>query len=175
MVLSACSSQQFGFFFPSDEGGQAARVHRLEAAFRGTRPQCRPSPRWVGDALEVRGPEALQLEEIAEKSARAVANDNHVRLGDALQARRKVRRLANDGSLLRIPRADELTDDHNPGCNSDTGLQGSRRLERGNRYDQIEPGPHSPLRVIFMCPRIAKMHQDAVPHVSRHETVVPLP
>jgi hypothetical protein len=103
-----------------------------------------------------------------------VANDNHVRLRDDLQARRKVRRLANNGSLLRVPRADELTDDHKAGRNSDTGLQGSGRLDRGNRYDQLEPGPHSPLRVIFMGPRIAKMHQDAVPHVSRHESVVPL-
>src|ERR1700730_4225939 len=107
-------------------------------------------------------------------SAELVSNASAVRFGHAWQAARKVRVLATDGSLLRLPRADELTDDHNPGCNSDTGLQGSRRLERGNRYDQIEPGPHSPLRVIFMCPRIAKMHQDAVPHVSRHEPVVPL-
>src|SRR5262249_54016328 len=114
--------EQFGFFFPSDEGGQTARVHRVEPAFRGTRPQSRPGSRWLGDALEVSEPDIVQLEEIAEKSARAVANNNHIRLGHALQARRKVRCLADDGSLLRVPRADELTDDHKPGHNSDTRL-----------------------------------------------------
>ena len=78
-------------------------MHRVESAFRGTRPQSRPGPGWLGDPLEVSEPETLQLEEIAEKSARAVANDNHIRLGYALQASRKIRRLADDGSLLRVP------------------------------------------------------------------------
>src|SRR4249920_1482224 len=43
--------QQFGFFFPSDEGGQAGRVQRLEAAFNRNRPQRRPGPCRPGDAL----------------------------------------------------------------------------------------------------------------------------
>jgi hypothetical protein len=57
--------QQFGFFFPSDEGGQAGRVQRLEAAFNRNRPQRRPGPCRPGDALEVPVPEVLKLEEIA--------------------------------------------------------------------------------------------------------------
>ncbi|MGB9399202.1 MAG: hypothetical protein WCB69_08430, partial [Pseudolabrys sp.] len=87
--------QQFEFFIPPDENGQTGRVQRLEAACRGTRAQHCPGPRRPGDALDVPGPEVLKFKEIAEKAARAVADDNHVRLGDRLQARREVRCLAN--------------------------------------------------------------------------------
>jgi hypothetical protein len=77
--------QQFGFFFPSDEGGQAGRVQRLEAAFNRNRPQRRPGPCRPGDALEVPVPEVLKLEEIAEKFSRALGDDDPIRLGDPLQ------------------------------------------------------------------------------------------
>ena len=117
--------QQFEFFFSPDEGGQAARVQGLEAAFRRTRPQRRPGPHRPGDALEVLGPEVLQLEQIAEKFSRGLGNDHHVRLGDPLQARREVRRLADDAALLRLARSDQVADDDQPGRDADTGLQRS--------------------------------------------------
>ena len=117
--------QQFEFFFPPDERGQAARVQRLEAAFHRTRPQRRPGPHRPGDALEVLRPEVLKLEQIAEKPSRALGDDDPVRLGDALQARRKVRRLADDAALLRLARSDQVADDDQPGRNADTGLQRS--------------------------------------------------
>jgi hypothetical protein len=60
----------------------------------------------AGDALEVRGPEVLQLEEIAEQPSRAVGDDDGTRLGQSLQARREVWRLADDRLLLCSTRAD---------------------------------------------------------------------
>ena len=71
---------------------------------------------------------------------RAVANDDHVRLGNLLQPRREVRRLANDAVLLRLPRAEEIAADDQPGRNSDTGPQG-KRFERGHRRDQFKTRP----------------------------------
>src|SRR5262249_43751963 len=109
--------------------------------------------------------------EIAEKSTRAVTDDDHVRLGNLLQPRREIWRLANDATLLRLPPADEITDDDQPGRNSDTGLQGSARLELGHRFDQFEPRPYGSLGVVLMGPGIAEIHEGTVPHVSRHETI----
>ena len=43
----------------------------------------------------------------------------------ALQARRKVRRLADDAALLRLTRSDQVADHDQPGRNADTGLQWS--------------------------------------------------
>jgi len=57
--------QQFKFFFPPYQLRQAARVQRLEAAFRRTRPQRRPGMHQAGNTLEVLWPEVLQLEKVA--------------------------------------------------------------------------------------------------------------
>src|SRR5262249_29746666 len=130
---------------------------RLEAACHGTCAQRGPGPRRLGEALEVPKPKLLQFKEIAEKSTRAVTDDDHVRLGNLLQPRREIRRLPNDAALLRLPPADEIADDGQPGRNSDTGLQGSARLELGHRFDQFEPRPYGPLGVVLMGSGIAKI------------------
>ena len=57
--------QQFQFFVPPDEGGQASRVQGVEAALNRTRPQCSPGRHRPGDALEVPGPEVPEFEKIA--------------------------------------------------------------------------------------------------------------
>src|SRR5262249_49103530 len=129
-----------GFFLAPDEGSQTARMQCLEAAFDRARAQRRPRPRRPGKALEVPGPEVLQFKEIAQKSTRAAANDDHVRLGNLLQPRREIRRLAKEAALRRFPRAEEIADDDQPGRNSDTRPYG-KRLERGHRCDQFEPRP----------------------------------
>ena len=56
-------------------------------------------------------------------------NHDAVRLRNALQARRKVRRLANDGLLLRSARPDQVADDHKTRCDADAGLQGRVGLQ----------------------------------------------
>src|SRR5215471_2721413 len=101
----------------------------FEAALDGTRPHRRPGKYRVSDALEVPGPEVLKLKQTAKKPSRALGDDNHVRLGNALQARRKVRRFTDDAALLRVARPDQVADDDQPGRNPDTGLQRSARLE----------------------------------------------
>ena len=176
MALRPAPQQQFEFFFPPDEGGQAARVQRLEAAFRGTRPQRRPGPRRPGDALEVLRPEVLKLEQIAEQPARALGDDDRVRLGDRLQARREVRRLADDAALLRLPRSDQVADDDQPGRDPDPHVQ--RRAGRGDEFrrclDDGEPGLHGALGVMFVGLRIAEIGEHAVAHVFGDETAVAL-
>ena len=101
--LGPTPQQQFKFFFPPNEGRQADPMQRVEAAFKRTRPQRRPGSHRPGDALEVLGPEVPQLEEIAEKPSRAIRDDDHVRRGHPLQARRKVGCLGDDRLLLSRP------------------------------------------------------------------------
>ena len=78
------------------------------------RSQRRPGPHRPGDALEVFWSEVLKLEQIAEKLSRAFCDDDHVRLGNALQARGEVRRLADDAALLRLTRSDQVADYDQP-------------------------------------------------------------
>ena len=50
----------------------------------------------------------------AEKPSRSLTDDHHVRFGDPLEARREVRRFADDAALLRLTRADQITTTTNP-------------------------------------------------------------
>ena len=68
-------------------------------------------------------PKVLKLEEIAEKLPRALGDDHLFGSAIALQARREVRRLADDAALLRLARSDQVADDDQPGCDADAGLQ----------------------------------------------------
>ena len=146
-------------------------MQRLEAAFHRTRSQRREGPHRPGDALEVLCPEVLKLEQIAEKPSRALGDDDHVRLGDPLQTRRKVRRLADDAALLRLTRSDQVADDDQARGNTDPCLQGNGRLERAHRRDHFQPCPHRPLGVVLMGLRIAEVDEHAVAHVFGHEAV----
>ena len=105
-VLCSCPAplQHLEFFFPSDQGGETGGMQCLETAFHGTRLQHRPGPHRPGNALELPHPKVLELEEAAEKLSRAFGDDDHVRLGKALQARREVWRLADHAALLRLTR-----------------------------------------------------------------------
>ena len=88
----------------------------------------------------------------------------------ALQARREVRRLADDRLLLRRARADQIADHDQPGRDADAGLQATRAvLSPAHRLDQLQPRPHRPLGVVLMGLRIAEIDQHAVAHVFGHE------
>src|SRR5262249_46725702 len=122
-----------------------------------------------GNTLEAPHPKVIELEETAEKSPRAFGDDDHVRFGDALQARRKVRRLAYHAALLRLTRWDQVPDHADSGCNTDPDLLRSMRLEPSNSRNQLKPSPYGSLGVILMGMRIAKVHEDTTPHISGDE------
>jgi hypothetical protein len=64
-----------------------------------------------------------ELEQIADKSSRAVGDNDHIRLCDPLQARREVRCLADNAALLSLSRSDQVADHHQTSRNTDPGLQ----------------------------------------------------
>jgi hypothetical protein len=144
-------------------------MQRLEAAFHRTRPQRRPGPHRRPDALEAPRPKVVKQEETAEKSSGAFGDDDHIRFGDALQARRKVGRLAYYAALLRLPRWDQVTHDDESCCNADPDLLRSARLEPSHRRNQLKPSPYGSFGVVLMGVRIAKVHEDAIPQISGDE------
>jgi hypothetical protein len=127
--------------------------------------------RQSGEALEVLGPEVLELEEISELLSGALGDHHAVRLGNRLETCGEVRRLADDAALLGFAGSDQVADHDQAGCNADAGLQRSAGLEPGHRRDQLQPSPYGPLGVILVGLGIAKIHEDAVAHVFRHEPV----
>ena len=63
------------------------------------------------------------------------SDDDRVRLGNALQTRREVRRLTDDAVLLRLSRSDQVADDDQSGGDANAGLQG-----------ELATSVHRPLR-----------------------------
>ena len=96
--------------------------------------------------------------------------------GDRLQARREVRRLADDAALLRLPRPEKIADDDHPGGDPDPHLQrragGGFELRRG--FDDGEPGLHGSLGVMLVGLGIAEIGEHAVAHVFGDEAAVAL-
>ena len=120
------TQQHFEFFFASDKFGKAGCVEGIKAALDGSWSQRRPGAHWADDALKVVAPKVLKLEQVAHELPSALRNHHPVRLRNALQSRRKVRCLANDGLLLRSARADQIADNHEPCSDAYTGLKGRR-------------------------------------------------
>ena len=109
-------------FFPSDQGRQAGRMQSLEAAFHGSWPQHRPGAYWPSDPFEFVCPEVCKFEEIAEKLSRTFCDHDRVRLGESLQARSEIRRLADNAALWRVPRSHQVANHNLPGRNAHTGF-----------------------------------------------------
>src|SRR5947209_8144320 len=98
--LVPASKHRFELWATADQFAHADPVQRFEAAVYRERPQRGPGAYRHGYALQVLRTEIAQLEQAAEQPARAVGDDDHAGLGDPLQPRRKVRRLADDRALL---------------------------------------------------------------------------
>jgi hypothetical protein len=120
-------------------------------------------------ALQVLCSQILKLEQIADELSRVLRNDHAVRLGNALQARCKVWRLADNSLLLRSARTDQIADDYQSRCDAYARPQGRMGLQGGDRSHQLQPRAHGPLGVILMGLRIPEIDQDPVAHVLRYE------
>jgi hypothetical protein len=86
-------------------------MQRFEAAFDRSRSQDSPSPDRTSYPLQFLGAEVVQVEKIAEQFSRALGDDNHVRLGNALEARCEVWGLADDRLLLGRSSPNQVADD----------------------------------------------------------------
>ena len=98
------------------------------------------------DTLEVLRSQVLKLEQVAHELSRALRNDDAVRLRNALQARGKVRRLADDGLLLRSTGADQVADDHQPRCDAYARLEGRVGLQSTTAATNSSPRARLALR-----------------------------
>jgi hypothetical protein len=86
-----------------------------------------------------------------------------------LQPRSEVGRLANDATLLRFTRSDQVADDYQPCCNADTGLQRRARLQAAHCRNQLQPCAYGSLCVVFVRLRVAEVDECPVAHVLRYK------
>ena len=114
-------------------------------------------------------PRSSSSKRLPTKSSRAFSDDHAVGHSDALQPRRKVRRLTYDCLLLRSTRSDQIAYHHQSRCDADTRLEGRIGLQITYSSHQLQPRADGSLCVILVRLRIAEIHQDPIPHVLRYE------
>ena len=141
----------------------------LKTAFYRGRSQCRPRPYRACYALKFLRPKFLKLEQAAQELSGAFGNYDAVWARNALQACRKVRRLAYDTLLLRSARTNQIADDHQPRCDADTSLKGRVGLQPTYCSYQFQPRTHGSLGIVFVGLRAAKVDQNTVAHVLRYK------
>jgi hypothetical protein len=125
-------------------------------------------------ALSARAPEVAQLEQVADQAASGAGEDDLPGFRQSLQARGEVGGLADHRLLLRRAFADQIADHDKPGCDADA--DGKRHLSTGHqarhRRCYFQPGPHRPLGVVLVRPRIAEIDQHPVAHVFGDKAVI---
>ena len=93
-----------------------------------------------------------------------------------MQARREVRRLADDAALLRLARSNEVADDHQAGGDPDAHAQ--RRAAHGDEFgrglDDCEAGLHGALGVVFVGLRVTEIGEHTFAHIFADETAAAL-
>ncbi len=149
-------------------------MQRSEAAFHAARSQDLPSRDRLRPALERDRTEIAVVEVSPGQPAGVRANHDRAGHGERLQARREVRRLADDRLLLRRAVADHVADNDSPRGDADPKLQRNVDLSMEMRHglDQHEPGAHRLLGVILMRVGIAEIGKDAVSHMSGDVSLV---
>jgi len=132
------------------------------------RAQRLPCRHWPGDALELDLAEITVFEQITGQPTGTGGDHDGVGLGQGLQARGEIGRIAGDIVLDNLP-----ADDHQPGGNPDPRMELFGLIELRHPTDQRQPAPRRALGVVLVRLRIAKIDQDAVAHVAGDKPAKP--
>ena len=157
-------AQQGALPRPADEVGEPT-PRRLEPALRCDDAFDREGFDRVGEALYRLGPEVGEPEQVADQAAGGAGEDDLSGFRKSLQACCEVGGLADHRLLLRRAFADQIADHDKPGGNADAHGEPlcSTGLQARHRRCYFEPGPHRPLGVVLMRPRIAEIDQHPSP------------
>jgi hypothetical protein len=171
--LSQAVAQHRTLCRPPDEVGEPA-TRRLKAAFRHGDVFDHECLDRLGEALDRLPAEVAQPEQVADQAAGGAGEDDLPGFRKSLQARREVGGLARDRLLLRRALADHIADDDKPGGDADADGEPLLAMGHQSRHCRFyfQPGPHRPLGVVLMRPRITEIGQHPVTHVFRDEPVI---
>src|SRR5215831_11893676 len=149
------------------EQGRPGYAQGLEAAIDRARTDDSPDRHQSAKSCDKHAPESEILEESTDEAAGAAVDDHSVRLGQRLKPRGQIRGLTYDLLLLRRARPDDHQTSGNANSHSQSCLRAG--IESCHSRDQCQPGAYRALDIVFIRPRIAKICEHAVAHVSGNE------
>ena len=146
------------FALPSDEF-QVAVADGGETALAGGFPANAPYENRSAETFQRVLALCVAVEQFADQAMCRFADEHTVRVGERLEAGRKMRCLPRDGFFLGRARADYLADHYESGCDADAGMKRLARLllELGDGAHDTQTRPKRTLRRILMRSRPAKI------------------
>src|SRR6516165_1914475 len=111
----------------ADKIGQFRHADRFEAALRSRQAFDRPCRERFGNTLDLVAAKIAQTEQITEQPARGAGDDDRPRLGQCLEARRKVRRIPDQSMLPQGTVATEVANHQQTGRDANTDRERYRR------------------------------------------------
>jgi hypothetical protein len=141
-------------------------VQSLKAALDEARPQYLPSGHRGSDALQLHSTEVVIFEQVADEPASARGDDDGVGLGQGLQTRGEIGRIAGNIVL------DDLAADNNqPGGDPDPRVKLFGLIQLRHPIDQHQPASRGALGIVLVRPRISKINQNSVSHIAGDKSV----
>jgi hypothetical protein len=171
----ALSLEQIGaLVLAPDEPGEPRGMRRFEPALALRNPDRRPGFDRFGEALDGVLSEIAKAEHVAEQPTRRRRQDDAPGLGETLQPRGQIGRVADHGLFLRRPLADDVADDDEARGDADARGELFPRagLESCNDFGDFEPRVHRPRGVVLVRAREAEVGQNAVAHEFGDEAVI---
>ncbi len=149
-----------------DKGGHRLRPRRLETAHVLSLAHDRPNANGSVETLEHLWSQEFEFERSAQEPLCRLRDHDAAGIGQNLQPRREVRRVADDAALARFALAHQFADDDATGRDAGPNLQrrGAIMPERGDRVDQSQARARSALGIVLVSPGIAEIDQCAVTH-----------
>lgn len=145
-------------------------MQRLEPAVDRAQPSHLPSPYGGWEALDLDGTEIATLEKLADEPSRRVVAQHAARLSHRLEPGRQVGGFTYNPSLLRAALADQISHNHDTGCDTDAGRQScSLPFKTADPLHEGETGPECPFGILFVRVRIAEIYKRTIPHILGDE------
>ena len=168
--------QDLELLIAADHFRHGRRTESVEAAFDAPRPFDRPDPHRSFEALQLPGAEIGAVEQRAGQPEGGFIDYHGAGLGELLQPRRKIGRVARDGTDFRDALADQIARDHKPGRDPDPRAQRDVLVRRqlSDALRDIESRADGALSVVLMGDGIAEIGQNAVSEKFGDKPVIPL-
>ncbi len=162
-----CLQKRPDFLVAPHHHRQSALACRFEAAFHFADADDAKDPRRTAYAFQLLESEVLKKEFAARQSAGTLADDERARLRDRLQPGSEIHRVPNGVAFTG-------RDHDNARGDADANLQaaGNRKLKRGHRLDDVEPGANGAAGLALVRQRETKKRDDAVPETGENVSLV---
>src|SRR6202453_778576 len=149
-------------------------MRRLETALAFRNAERRPGLDRLGEALDDVLPEIAQAKPVAEQPARRHRDHDAARVGQALQPRGEVGRVADHRLLLSGALSHEIADHDEAGRDADPRGEFLTRagLQTRHSFGDFESYVHRARRIVFVRVWKAEIGENAVAEKSRDEAVV---